>query len=174
LLHRLRHGWIGPVLVASAVSLVAVLVFVLLNAGGSDSGGPAEQGGVGGDTAVAAPRVANPDAHAGAALVDGTYRCWLRVNPADPKKLEPIGTVLVVPSAKGQYTWDGKNGTYEVVPLPGMSSETLVIFDVKFTSGPLQGVLANNVAKFGERPDIADSATLMFKDNDRRYCILAV
>jgi integrin beta 3 len=124
-----------------------------------------------GPTAPPAPRLANRDAMAGTVLVDGTYRCYLLKDPANPNGgMEPVGAVLVVPRANGQYTWEGKPGTYEMTR-SGLSSQTSIIGDVSFTSGPLQNAKAQSIATFPNASSaIATRDTLKFQDNDRRFC----
>jgi integrin beta 3 len=167
---KLRHGWVGPVLVASVVSLVAVLVFVMLSRGGGGGGAAPSSS----PTPSTTPRQPNPEAAAGTAMADGTYRCWVRTEQANAAAtMEFIGYLLEVPRGPGQYVWDGQPGTYEIVR-SSLSKDSDVWGDVTFTSGPLQNVKAQSIATFPDASGIVSEVVVLFKDGSGRNCLVAI
>jgi integrin beta 3 len=171
-----RPSWVGPILVAAAISVVAVGLYVILGRGGGGGGKPASRSGTpsaavtapaaGGPGAAPTPSTTQPEAAAGKALVDGAYRCY----QGPRSTFRPIKDVLVVPRGLGAgYTWNGTRGTYTIAPEAG-GSKTETFSTITFASGPLQGVKATFLDRVKQGTGGKDQGGLIFQDNTDRYC----
>jgi integrin beta 3 len=158
----LRHGWIGPLVIALVLSLLAVGVYAVLSrgkGGGSPSVSPTPS-----VSTTPTPKTTNPDALTGAALVDGTYDCW-HMNP----RAKENNAVLVVPRSRGSYLWNGQSGQYTVMRQPWGDNPGTVVTTVTFTTGPLGRLTARGVATVGAGIGGKARFVLLFNGVDR-YC----
>ncbi len=171
LVARYRHGWVGPLIVAALVSLVAIGVYVVLIGGKGESDqaltpvAPTSRPG-----GSLTPTTSNPDAAAGQALVDGTYRCYQSDN-SDLKPLTALADKLVVPVGRGIYTWNGQQGTYAIAK-NSLSTDAQIFADVQFTGGPLKDVKALFINRLHEGNAGKDVGGLTFEDGSNRWCAI--
>ncbi|SBW28528.1 hypothetical protein FDG2_5729 [Candidatus Protofrankia californiensis] len=170
-----RRGWVGPLVVAALVSLVAIGLYVLLS-GGEDAPPAAQEKPV---TPIsptspavgsATPATSNPDAATGLALVDGTYRCY-RADGADLRLLAALPNKFVVARASGSYLWDDQQGTYSITK-NSLSTDTVIFTDIQFTGGPLKDVKALFVDRVRDGDAGKDAGFLTFKDGSNRWCAI--
>ncbi|ONH36158.1 hypothetical protein [Protofrankia sp. BMG5.30] len=191
LLARYRHGWTGPLIVAVLVSLVAVGLYALLSGGAEDLpvGAPEDPVDPGVTAAASSaggaptPATSNPDAAAGRALVDGTYRCYRTADgdqPADgaasadnrnSQASAALPNKLVVPRESGSYRWDDQQGTYSITK-NSLSTDTVIFTDVQFADGPLKDIKALFINRVGAGDAGKDGGFLTFKDGSNRWCAI--
>ncbi|WP_131748421.1 hypothetical protein [Frankia sp. Cppng1_Ct_nod] len=170
-LARYRRGWVGPLVVAALVSVVAVGLYILF-AGKSSGSGTSRNSA----TPVVRPSgsqtstTSNPDAAAGQALVDGTYRCY-QSGSSDLKPLAPVADKLVVPAGRGVYAWNGQQGTYTIAK-NSLSTDAEMFADVQFTGGPLKDVKALFFNRVRQGDAGKDAGSLMFEDGSNRWCAI--
>ncbi|WP_131768497.1 hypothetical protein [Candidatus Protofrankia californiensis] len=167
-----RRGWVGPLVVATLVSLVAIGLYVLLS-GGEDAPPAAQEKPV---TPIspavgsATPATSNPDAATGLALVDGTYRCY-RADGADLRLLAALPNKFVVARESGSYLWDDQQGTYSITK-NSLSTDTVIFTDLQFTGGPLKDVKALFIDRVRDGDAGKDAGFLTFKDGSNRWCAI--
>ncbi len=191
LLARYRHGWTGPLIVAVLVSLVAFGLYALLSGGTEDSatGAPDARVDPGATAAASAsggastPATSNPDATAGRALVDGTYRCYRTADgdpPADgaasagsrnSQASTALPNRLVVPRESGSYRWDDQQGTYSITK-NSLSTDSVIFADIQFADGPLKNIKALFINRAGAGDAGKDGGFLTFKDGSNRWCAI--
>ncbi len=168
---RYRHGWVGPLIVAVVVSLIAIGAYVMLIGGNGHSDTAPTSG-----TATSrpggslTPTTSNPDAAAGQALIDGAYRCY-QADSADLKPLTAVADKLVVPMGRGVYIWNAQQGTYTITR-NSLSTDTQIFADVQFTGGPLKDVKALFFDRVRQGDAGKDVGALTFEDGTNRWCAI--
>ncbi len=178
-------------IVAVLVSLVAVGLYALLSGGAEDLpvGAPEDPADPGVTAAASSaggaptPATSNPDAAAGRALVDGTYRCYRTADgdqPADgaasadnrnSQASAALPNKFVVPRESGSYRWDDQQGTYSITK-NSLSTDTVIFTDVRFADGPLKDIKALFINRVGAGDAGKDGAFLTFKDGSNRWCAI--
>ncbi|MEX5708255.1 hypothetical protein AB1484_08050 [Parafrankia sp. FMc6] len=152
----LKEGWIGPLAIALVVSLFVVGAYTLLTGDGGDK--PPTEPTV---TQSEPPTPTNPEALAGKALVNGTWRCRIMVvEGGDTRTGDLLPDKLVVDPTGLTYRWNDGQGVYTITPKQG-DAAAAVIAEVQFTSGPLQGVTGKSLTTAKENSGIASGTLLL-------------